>query len=366
MDWTVLKLLNWTTDYFKKRQIPSARLDAELLLAHALKCSRVQLYTRHDQPLGPVELAEFKALVGRRANREPVAYILGRKEFWSLDFVVGAGVLIPRPDTEILVDEGIRLLGKVKARPTERKSLPWSAEVQAQAEKLKQELAQKAAEEGRVIRDDAVAEEGAATTPAQTQTTPAAPSTPASTPASAPASAPEGGEPKLVLDVCTGSGIIPICLARDAGVRAIGVDISPEALAFAKRNAELYAPTGSVALLPGDLCAPVPRRFVGRFDLVTSNPPYIPEPVLQGLEPEITQFEPSLALSGGRDGLDFYRRLAREIPLMLKSGGWTLLEVGTEEQGQAVVKLLEAQGMREGTLIKDLAGQVRVVKARKG
>lgn len=360
MDWTVLKLLNWTTDYFKKRQIPSSRLDAELLLAEALKCSRVQLYTRHDQPLGAEELAEFRAKVTRRANREPVAYILGRKEFWSLDFAVGAGVLVPRPDTEILVDEAIKLLGKVRQRTGEKKSLPWNTEVVALAEKLKQEAAQQSAEENRVVRDDAVVNEPENTSPAPDHA-----SASASAPAAASAPAKESPEAKLVLDLCTGSGIIPIVLARESGVKAIGIDISPEALVYAKKNAETHAPAGSVAILQGDLCGPVPKRFVGRFDMVTSNPPYIPDATLNGLEPEITQHEPRLALSGGGDGLDFYKRLAQDVPTMLKSGGWTLLEVGTEEQGKDVLKLLIAKGMVEGSLIKDLAGQVRVVKARK-
>ena len=107
--WTILKLLQWTTDYFSHRGIESARLDAELVLSFALDISRVQLYAQFDRPLNPKELKKIKELVKRRALREPLAYLRGMKEFYSLEFVVRPTVLIPRPETELLVEEGIRL-----------------------------------------------------------------------------------------------------------------------------------------------------------------------------------------------------------------------------------------------------------------
>lgn len=105
--WTILKTLSWTTDYFKRHTIENPRIDAEILLAHILDCERIDLYVRHDQPLNPDELAEFKRLIKRRANFEPVAYITGVKEFWSLSFQVNPAVLIPRPDTERLVEAAV-------------------------------------------------------------------------------------------------------------------------------------------------------------------------------------------------------------------------------------------------------------------
>ncbi|MFO1519399.1 MAG: peptide chain release factor N(5)-glutamine methyltransferase [bacterium] len=108
--WTILKLLQWTAEYFQSRGIESARLDAELILAHALGLSRIQLYTQFDRPLNSEELQKVKGLVKRRAQREPLAYLLGSKEFYSLEFKVSPAVLIPRPETELLVEEGIRLL----------------------------------------------------------------------------------------------------------------------------------------------------------------------------------------------------------------------------------------------------------------
>jgi release factor glutamine methyltransferase len=105
--WTILAVLDWTRRHFEQKGIESARLDAELILASALKVPRVMLYARFDQPLQPEELARIRALVTRRARREPMAYLLGEREFWSLAFEVGPGVLIPRPDTETLVEAAL-------------------------------------------------------------------------------------------------------------------------------------------------------------------------------------------------------------------------------------------------------------------
>jgi release factor glutamine methyltransferase len=363
VDWTILKLVQWTTDYLQKRGIPSARLDSEVLLADTLKLTRVQLYTRHDQPLTADELTAFKARLTRRANREPLAYILGKKEFWALDFEVGPGVLVPRPDTETLVEEGLRLLGgSRRSQPAARKSLPWNQEVESQRQ-AEQEKAK--VESIPVVRD--IAQEVSAATAdvaaAQTSTSGDASPPDVSTPAQA-KSAAENSAP-MVLDLCTGSAIIPICLARERGARAIGVDISSEALDYARRNVEKLAPAGQVALLQGDLTAPVPQRFLERFDLLTSNPPYLTTKLVDGLEPEVSRHEPRLALVADEDGLDFYRRIARDANRWLKPGGWCLLEVSDADQGRQVSALLEASGLTETALLKDLSGQVRVVRGRR-
>ncbi|MFM7204179.1 MAG: N5-glutamine methyltransferase family protein [Myxococcota bacterium] len=376
-EWTVLKLLTTTTEFFKKKGIPSARLDAELLMAETLRCSRVQLYTRFDQPLTPEELVTVRGLVTRRGAREPVAYLLGRKEFWSLDFVVGPGVLVPRPDTEILVEEAIKLLGGARLRKPERKALPWNAEVMALAEKAREEAATAKATEG-AGQEKVIQLETEGLEPAEVPGGagvlggPERPGGQAEHVVGGLERKPGGkdstpvlnDEPRLVLDLCTGSGIIPIVLARETGARCVGVDVSTEALEFARKNAERHAPSGAVALLQGDLFAPVPKRFLGRFDLLTSNPPYIPKKVLETLEPEIHKHEPALALLGGDDGLSFYRRLAVEVKAWVKPGGWVLFEVGTARQGEAVVGLLNAAGLTGGVLLKDLAQQVRVVKVQ--
>ena len=114
--WTILEVLRWTVGRFERQGVATARLDAELLAARAFACTRVELYTRFDQPLGEAELAAYRGLVQRRTAGEPVAYILGRKEFWSLDLEVDSRVLIPRPDTETLVEQALEIVG-AKASP---------------------------------------------------------------------------------------------------------------------------------------------------------------------------------------------------------------------------------------------------------
>jgi len=109
-EWTIIKLLEWTTSYFKSRDIESPRATAEILLANVLELKRIDLYLRYDQPMCTEELSQFKTLIKRRVKREPVAYILGFKEFWSMDFTVAKDVLIPRPETEFLVEAALKLL----------------------------------------------------------------------------------------------------------------------------------------------------------------------------------------------------------------------------------------------------------------
>jgi len=107
--WTIIRLINWTTDFFKSKNIPTPRLDAELLLSHLLNLNRIELYLKFDYVLKRKELEEFRELVIRRAKREPIAYITGHKEFWSLDFIVTEDVLVPRPETEVLVEETLKI-----------------------------------------------------------------------------------------------------------------------------------------------------------------------------------------------------------------------------------------------------------------
>ncbi len=118
VDWKILDLLKWTTGYFGQHDIDSPRSTAEILLAHTLGVQRIDLYLRYDQPLNPGELQDFKALIKRRLAREPVAYIVGQKEFWGLDFVVGPGTLIPRPETECLVEAALEVIkGDTRKKP---------------------------------------------------------------------------------------------------------------------------------------------------------------------------------------------------------------------------------------------------------
>jgi release factor glutamine methyltransferase len=273
--WTVLKVLQWTAGYLKEKGIEGGRLDAELLLSDALILDRVGLYLNYDRPLTTVELTFFRQQVGRRARREPLQYILGRAEFWSLPFVVNPAVLIPRPDTEILVEEALK-----------------RASVEAN-----------------------------------------------------------------ILDVGTGSGAIAVALAHELpGAAVEGVDISPAALEVAAENARRNGVDGRVRLGEADLA----RLPEGPFDLIVSNPPYIPSDELAALMPEVRDFEPRLALDGGGDGLESYRLLARQAPSRLHSGGWLLLETGAG-QAPAVRELLAEAGLLDVFSRNDYAGIPRVV-----
>jgi len=197
--WTVLDLIQWTTSYFEDKGIDSPRLDAELLLAKVLGVDRMGLYINFDRPLAPAELDQYRELVKTRARRVPVKYMLGECEFMSLTFEVGPGVLIPRPETEHLVERAIDLL---RAEPT--------------------------------------------------------------------------GD-QLALDIGTGSGCIAIALAKEvAALQVVASDISPAALAIAKRNAIRHGVADRVTLVISDLLDA--HRTGPRADLIVSNPPYVAEP----------------------------------------------------------------------------------------
>lgn len=273
--WTVLKVLQWTAGYFSDKGIEGGRLDAELLLSDTLKLDRVGLYLNYDRPLSAGELETFRAAVGRRAKREPLQYIRGQAEFWSLPLTVNPAVLIPRPDTEVLVEEALkRIAGPVR-----------------------------------------------------------------------------------ILDVGTGSGAIAIALAHEQPEASVeAVDLSAEALAVAQGNAERNGVAARVTLRQGDL-----RQLQGAgYDLVVSNPPYIPSADLAGLMPEVREFEPLLALDGGDDGLFCYRLLAAQARALLKPGGWLLLEVGID-QAAGVTELLQGAGLVDIFTRADYAGVARVV-----
>ncbi len=276
--WTTLKVLEWTKGYLAEKGIGNARLEAEWLLCEILGLDRVGLYVNFDKPLSAAELAHFRGMVARRARREPLQYILGTQEFMGLDFEVAPGVLIPRHDTETLVEEAVR----------------------------------------------------------------------------------RGGNAREVLDIGVGSGCIAVALARllpDAAV--FGVERSPEALAVAQRNAEKHGV--AVTLREGSLFEPFPGE---RFDLIVSNPPYIPTGDLAGLQPEVRDFEPTGALDGGPDGLDFYRLIIPAAPGYLNPGGWLLFEVGIG-QAEQILGLFEETGrFGEFFTAKDPGGIERVVGGR--
>lgn len=276
--WRIDTILTWTRQYFGEKGVENPRLDAEVLLSHVLQKDRLYLYVHFDQPLEERELAVFREAVKKRAARLPVAYITGSKEFMGLDFQVTPAVLIPRPDTEILVETALKLL--------------------------------------------------------------------------------ENKENPEILDIGTGSGAICISmLVNLPTAHGTTVDISADALAVAKSNGEKHEVTERLTFCQGDLFAPVKGK---KFHAILSNPPYIPKADILELTPEVRQ-EPNLALDGGTDGLDFYRRIVEESKQYLVAGGFVAMEVGID-QAQLVVAMAEKTGFfKVSAIVKDYGGIERVV-----
>jgi release factor glutamine methyltransferase len=275
--WTIRKVLTWTAQHFEKRQVDSPRLTAEVLLSHVLKTGRVRLYVDLDRPLSKDELATFRSLIERRMAGEPTQYLTGVKEFYNRSFKVDARVLIPRPETELLVEAALHALPK-----------------------------------------DA---------------------------------------PSRALDVCTGSGCIAISLAAERPQASVlATDLSPEACALARENAEALGVGARVTISQGDLFAPVPED--ARFQLVVSNPPYIASWEIPGLSVEVRR-EPHLALDGGQDGLAVIRRVIEGARRYLLPGGLLAMEIG-ETQGTAVRELLQAAGYQDARVEKDLERRERL------
>lgn len=300
-----------SAQFLREKGVGTPRLDAELLLAHALSCSRLDLYLRWDRPLDEEQIKAMREALRRRGQRrEPVARIIGQREFYGRPFRVGGAAFVPRPETEWLVERSLALLAQMKpAAP------PPPSESGATPEE----------EDDRAAR------------------------------------AP--GAPVLrVIDLGTGTGCIAISLALerpDLEVRA--TEISPEALQVARDNASALGAAGRVRFSRGDLFA----GFEGPFDLVVSNPPYIATSEIGRLEPEVAAHDPARALDGGERGLDLIARIAAEAPPRMRPGAPLLLEIG-EGQGAEARQLLESTGEFETIeVVKDTADLERYVEARR-
>ena len=290
--------------------IEDAPLEAELLLMHVLSIDRTHLYVRLEDELLPGEEQAFYHLINRRLTREPLAYITGHREFFGHDFLVASGVLIPRQESELLVEEAIDFV---------KHHLPGFAEYAS-------------ADNESIIALELT--EGNAVLQQQYERNP------------------------VIAEIGTGSGAIAISLALllpQATVYA--TDISPLALEIAAINCERH--NVPIHLLEGDLMDPVPQPV----DIIIANLPYVRDEEWGGLSPEIKMYEPAVALAGGRDGLDKIRQLIVNIPEKLRPSGIVLLEIGPS-QGPELVSW--TKGLFPGTgveLVEDLGGVPRVFKA---
>lgn len=350
--WTVNKILNWTQQYFRGKGVDNPRLDAEILLCDILGCRRLDLFLRLQEELDQSVLDRYHEVVVRRARREPVAYILGRKAFLKWDFKVTPDVLIPRPETELLVENIVRCVTGKSLTQLEKEAF-WrkkAAETRALAEKAVAAARERLPEETdsdkarflvqEVTDCQAAAEEAAARGTGR-----------------------EGelaGHALRVLDVGTGSGAIVLSLlALLPEATGTAVDLSPAALAVARENGVRLGVAERVEWLHSDLCAALPAER--RYDVIVSNPPYIPARDMVSLQPEVRR-EPVLALAGGDDGLDVYRRLLRQLPAFLAADGLVALEVGQGE-GRAVASFCRRVGLAETAVCPDFAGIDRMVFA---
>jgi release factor glutamine methyltransferase len=282
--WSVGRVLRFATEDFQGRGVESPRLEAELLLGSVLGLDRVGLLIQSARPLTEDELKRYRKSIQRRREGEPVAYILGKREFFGMNFTVDRHVLVPRPETELLVEEALRR--------TEHRPLYGRA-----------------------------------------------------------------------LDLCTGSGCIAISFASMRKTwQTFGADISPEALRVARDNALHLGAVWNLSFHEGDLFEAVASD--AKFELVVSNPPYIERAALSSLPADVRDFEPTIALDGGPDGLDFYRRLAEQAPAHLVPGGVLALEIGSD-QASAVQSLLEQRGFFDLRVQQDFAGHDRVISGKR-
>lgn len=271
------EILHSATARLTAAGIESARLDAEVLLAHVLNCRRLYLYVDADKNLNPAQVTRFESLITQRAEKIPTAYLTGQREFMGLNFAVTPDVLIPRPDTEILVQYAVEKLSALKGNVT-------------------------------------------------------------------------------FADIGTGSGAICVSILKYVkNANAVTVDISKDAIDCAKFNAKKFGVDDRLKFYVGNLFEPLRGQ---KFHAIISNPPYIPTRELATLQDEVKR-EPNIALDGGDDGLNFYRRIVDAAPNFLCTGGFLAVEIGINQAHD--VKNLLTKHFSDIKILKDLAGIERVV-----
>ena len=336
---TVLEAIQKSTEFLAKKGVDSPRLQTELLLAHLLKLPRMKLYLNFERTLAPAETDGLREFIKRRGQREPLQHITGSTSFCGFEIAVNRHALVPRPETEMLAETGWEFLVRLSAESERRPPIR---------------------PEGGGLQEPA---------------------------------GPEAGAP-IALDFGTGTGCIAIALAAKCPfAEIVATDISADALALAKQNAGRHNATERIEFLQGDGFAALKDRWGERlsgrsqtktdprepegnaiadgspgvsphqFDLIISNPPYIPSAEIATLQPEVRDFDPRAALDGGADGLDFYRKLAAEAKPFLKPGGKIMLEFG-DGQADAIRKMFETEKWIVEAMREDYSQRARILIAR--
>jgi release factor glutamine methyltransferase len=279
--WRVIDILNWGEQYFTENSFDNARKEIEILLQDILECSRVELYLRFEEPLEKKQLAKLRDWVKRRKNREPIQYITGKAGFHNLILEVTQDVLIPRPESERLVEVLVETINK------------------------KSNIS--------------------------------------------------------ILDIGTGSGCLALALGRELPNAIVtGIDKSIKAIEIAKLNSENLN-IKNVKFLQIDLFE---GEIKGKYDILISNPPYIPQKKIESLMPEVKDFEPRSALTDSADGLTFYHKISEISSTLVKPNGWLFLEVGLGEHPKKAMKLFANEKFKNIELIQDYNGDGRLLKAQ--
>jgi release factor glutamine methyltransferase len=285
---TILEVITRSAEFLAKKGVDSSRLQVELLLAHLLKLPRMMLYLNFEKKLSDAELAQLRALVVRRGQREPLQHLIGSTSFCGYEIAVSKNVLIPRPETELLAELGWKFLAQL---PTPNSQL------------------------------------------------------------------------LTALDFGTGSGCLAIALAvKCPAVRVTALDVSADALALARQNAVANQVSERIEFKHGDGFAAFAEP--SQFDLIVSNPPYIASAEIATLQPEVRDHDPRLALDGGVDGLNFYRRLAAEAAEFLKPAGKLMLEFG-DGQADALQQIFTAQKWVVEAVQADYSHRARILIVRR-
>ena len=275
--WRVIDLIHWSESYFKEKAFSNPRSEIEWLLCSLLKCGRLDLYMRFEEPLSKRQLSTLRSWVKRRLKQEPLQYITGSCDFYGREFLVNSKVLIPRPETERLIEESIRSLQSIQ-------------------------------------------------------------------------------NPKI-LDIGTGSGCIGITMAKERkDSLVVGLDKSEESLKVAKKNSTVLN-ANNISFIQMDILNEYPKD---RFDLIISNPPYVPKNDMLGLMKDVRDFEPDIALTDFSDGLTFYKRFVNILANITKESSTIVLEVGLGNHPDNVLSILKESGYSDIRITNDYNGDRRV------
>lgn len=289
---TIQELLTLGKEKLENSGNEYAKYERKVLLEEVLDCNYMYMLMNGEEEVSREKEKKYLSLLERRCAHNPLQYLLGYAHFMDYAFYVNENVLIPRNDTEILVECANKIL-----------------------DNMTESFCQKTEVSGGRESEDTV----------------------------------------QVLDLCCGSGCIGISLKLDHQETELTLaDVSKEALEVAKRNLEKHNVKGNL------ICSSLFQKITGKMDMIVSNPPYIESRVIDTLMPEVKDHEPLLALDGGEDGLDFYRKITMQAPEYLNTGGWLLFEIGYNQK-EAVLQMMQAKGFKDIAVKTDYAGLDRVV-----